>query len=284
MRNIIIIGQAAYNWVIHHPFYYLSLLSFCLLIYLCRYFTLFTFGQETGTLRELCIPSMTLWGLLVLIVMAHHLLNQELDNKTALLILTKPIGRAQFLMGKFLGITLSITLGLAILTIMIILTIWGFLSYRLLEGPLFKRVFLTEGISMAEYLYIYFFKPEVPIIIQGAFLSFLQIVLLTAIGVSLAAFFPTIIMVTLTTLVYILGNMASYMKAGITKLGIEPLTWVTYLIFYLLPNFAALNLQSTYAEGKSISLNYLLSCTLYGTMYIMVLFIIVNRLFKAKEI
>jgi ABC-type transport system involved in multi-copper enzyme maturation permease subunit len=60
-------------------------------------------NQELKFLADLGFGVMLLLGSVLAVVLPAQLLYAELDNRTALTILAKPVGRAEFLLGKFLG-------------------------------------------------------------------------------------------------------------------------------------------------------------------------------------
>jgi len=60
-------------------------------------------NQELKFLADLGFGVMLLFGSVLGVVLPAQLLYAELDNRTALTLLAKPVGRAEFLLGKFLG-------------------------------------------------------------------------------------------------------------------------------------------------------------------------------------
>jgi ABC-type transport system involved in multi-copper enzyme maturation permease subunit len=68
-------------------------------------FRFLNFGQgELKFVADFGFGIMFLFGSLLAVVMTAQLLFAELDNRTALTLLAKPVGRSEFLLGKFLGV------------------------------------------------------------------------------------------------------------------------------------------------------------------------------------
>jgi hypothetical protein len=122
------------------------------------------------------------------------------------------------------------------------------------------------------------------VVIQGAFLSFLQVTILAAAAVSFSAFFPNVVSVAATTLVFILGNVSSYMVASVENLKVGPLTFLGRLGSYLIPNLGYFNLQMYFSEGKIISFRYLSMSFAYTALYVVAVFLVSCSLFRKREV
>jgi hypothetical protein len=112
------------------------------------------------------------------------------------------------------------------------------------------------------------------VVLEGALLSFFQTAILAAAAISFSAFFPTVVSVAATTLVFILGNVSSYMLASVENLNIPVLSAVGRLGSYLIPNLGYFNLQMYFSEGKIISIRYLGLSFAYTTLYVVAVFLI----------
>src|SRR5258705_9351716 len=115
MRNIGTIAWATYGEITTRPMYYVTLAVFSLLIFCSSFLTQFSFSMETQMVREMGLASLVLWGFVIVVVLCGVIVTQELEDRTAVTLLCKPIRRSAFLVGKFAGLMLAILPGMVVL-------------------------------------------------------------------------------------------------------------------------------------------------------------------------
>ncbi|HJV33040.1 MAG TPA: hypothetical protein VJ694_03365, partial [Patescibacteria group bacterium] len=122
------------------------------------------------------------------------------------------------------------------------------------------------------------------VVLQGALLAFFQTTLLAAAAVSFAAFFPNVVSVAATTLVFIFGNVSSYMLASVENMNAGVLSSAGRVASYLIPNLGYFNLQMYFSEGKIISFRYLGLSFAYTALYVIAVFLVSCSLFRKREV
>jgi len=288
MQHTRILAAATYGDVTRRPLYYILLLTFAVAIFCSRFLTLFSFYQEMNMVREMGMATMTFWGFIIVVVTSGLVVTDELENRTAVTLLSKPLRRTDFLLGKFLGLVASLIPGLVVLSGVLFLTLWMMASARL---PLHDRD-LVEGVQNGSSPFATAFRitwenfvvKQSGVVLEGAFLSFLQTAVLAAIAVSFSAFFPTVVSVAATTLVFIIGNVSSYMLASVENLNMGALSAAGRAASYLIPNLGYFNLQMYFSEGKIISLRYLGLSFAYSALYVIAVFLVSCSLFQKREV
>jgi ABC-type transport system involved in multi-copper enzyme maturation permease subunit len=282
------LAVATYGDITRRPLYYILLLSFALAVFFSRTLTLFSFYQEMNLVREMGIATLTFWGFIVTIIVTGLIVTQELEDRTAVTLLSKPLRRHEFLLGKYLGLVLSLIPGMLFLAGVLFLTLWMMAEPHL---PVYDRDVaenLRRGVgpfaTAWSVAWREFVVPQGGVVLAGAALSFLQASLLAALAVSFAAFFPTVVSVAATTLAFIVGNISSYMLASVETTGIAPLAWAAQAGTYLLPNFGYFNLQTHFSEGTIISARYLGLSSVYAVLYVSAVFLVSCSLFRKREV
>jgi ABC-2 family transporter len=288
MRNIRTLAAATYGDITRRPLYYILLFTFALAIFGSKFLTLFSFYQELNMVREMGLATITFWGFIIIVVTSGLVVTQELEDRTAVTLLSKPIQRTDFLLGKFAGLVLSLIPGMIVLAGVLFLTLWMMAAPKL---PLHDRdlVAAVEAGSspFAETIRVtwhQFVMKQSGVVLQGALLSFFQTAILAAAAVSFSAFFPNVVSVAATTLVFILGNVSSYMLASVENLKIGALSAVGRAGSYLIPNLGYFNLQMYFSEGKIISIRYLGLSFAYTILYVVAVFLISCSLFRKREV
>jgi ABC-type transport system involved in multi-copper enzyme maturation permease subunit len=288
MRNIRTLAAATYGDITRRPLYYILLFTFAFAIFGSKFLTLFSFYQEINMVREMGMATITFWGFIIIVVTSGLVVTQELEDRTAVTLLSKPIQRTDFLLGKFFGLVLSLIPGMIVLSGVLFLTLWMMASPRL---PLMDRdlaLAYEKGssafVTSLRVTWNSFVLGQSGVVLEGTLLSFFQTSILAAAAVSFAAFFPNVVSVAATTLVFIIGNVSSYMLSSVENLQVGVLTGAARLGSYLIPNLGYFNLQMYFSEGKIISVRYLGLSFAYTALYVIAVFLISCSLFRKREV
>jgi ABC-type transport system involved in multi-copper enzyme maturation permease subunit len=124
MRNVWTVAFATYQDTARRPLYYILMGVFAVLIYCSHFLTLFTFNQEANMVREMGVASLALYGFLIFVILAPIVVTDELEDRTAITLLAKPLTRSAFLLGKYAGLLLSVFLGMLTLGGVLFFTLW----------------------------------------------------------------------------------------------------------------------------------------------------------------
>lgn len=278
-----ILAKATYGWIVRMPVYYFVLLIIGLLILFSPLFTLFGFHREQAMVREMGIASLTLWGFLVALLVSGQIVTLELEDRTALLLLSKPISRAGFLLGKFAGLVLALAAGVAFLGMILLFTFWWSFGLEAMESVRFKTGVATGEFTVWEYVRQFLARDGL-LLAQGTLLSFFQVTLLAGAVVTLSAFFPIPVAGSASVFVYVLSNMTGYIRQAAESSGSSFLVWTGRVLYYLFPNLGYLNLQRPLSEGQPIAASYLLFGLIYTGLYLGCLMTIACGLFSRREI
>lgn len=282
------LAGATYGETTRRPLYYILLLSFAIAILLSKFLTLFSFYQEMNMVREMGMATITFWAFIVIVITSGLVVTQELEDRTAVTLLAKPLRRRDFLLGKFCGIVLALVPGMCVLTGVLFLTLWMLYFPHL---PVSDRI-VAEGVKQGSGAFATswsatwnsFVIQQGGVVLEGAFLSLLQAAILAALAVSFSAFFPTVVSVAATTLVFIVGNITSYMTASLERLHVAPLTWAGQSFAYVMPNLGYFNLQTYFSEGRIISIRYLGMALGYTVLFVSAVFLVSCSLFRKREV
>src|SRR5271163_3070237 len=109
MRQFITIGLNAFMELVRQPVFLLLMTGSAVFeIFLATPFY-FAFGDEPKLVKNSVLAVMLLAGLFGAVLSASASLAREIRSGTALAVLSKPVGRAQFLLAKFVGLALALT-------------------------------------------------------------------------------------------------------------------------------------------------------------------------------
>ena len=209
---------------------------------------------ENKILIDFGLGAIDLLGVIVAVFVGTNLINKEIEKRTILVLIPKPLNRAEFIIGKHLGLVGV----LAVLIVAMTLIYLILLSFSQVEYPL--------GSILVSTLYL-----------------FLQLCLITAVALMFGVFTSSLLAALLTFGVYLMGNLSpDVLKFGnlSQNSSVQMLTQGLYLV---LPDLSRLNLKNEAVYGLLPSPLTLLSNGLYGLFYTVLLLAIAILIFSRRE-
>ena len=124
------------------------------MILISPYITLFTLTQGNKLVTDAGLATIMLAGLFLAAFSASSVITQEIDNKTVLTVISKPVGRTEFIFGKFFGVMLSLFVAVSLLALALVLTISGGSPTEDIERePSFIIILSLIGCTLVSVLY-----------------------------------------------------------------------------------------------------------------------------------
>ncbi|ABA89380.1 membrane protein, putative [Syntrophotalea carbinolica DSM 2380] len=225
--------------------------------------------QEVGKVAvDVALSAVSFSGLLLVLFVGINLLAKDLDRRTIYMVLARPISRAQYIWGKFLGMALLIIVSVSFLGGGALLSIasvkWAYPSY-------FSR-FAWGGILWALALIA------------------LMLILLSALSFLFASFasssFVTLI---LTVISYFIGHGVAAIKVLVEApqtVGIEVSATTVRLVetaYYLFPNLSVFDIKIQAAHNLPLSLMYMFWIVVYGIIYSGLAVTVAGFIFSRRE-
>src|SRR5262249_34960340 len=84
-----------------------------------------TAGQEVKIIKDLGLAATTLFGLFIAVFIGIGLVSKEVERRSIYALLVKPISRAQFIVGKYFGLVLTLAVNLSIMTVALYVVLAG---------------------------------------------------------------------------------------------------------------------------------------------------------------
>src|SRR3977135_511952 len=201
-------------------------------------------GQEAKIIVDLGLSAILLFGVFIAIFVGVGLVYKEIERRTLYAILSKPVSRGEFLLGKYLGLCLTLLVNVAIMGV----------------GLSLALIYVQRG-----------WDPLVVSIWPAIFLIYLELAILTGVAMLFSAFSSPALSALLTFFVFVIGHFSSDLKTLAGSMGSAPSRWVFAGLYYLLPNFANYNAITLAAHGQAPGIGALLAAAGYGLIYIGVL-------------
>lgn len=213
-------------------------------------------GTQNKLFLDLGLTGIHILGLIVAVFLGTGLVNKEIEKRTVLVLVAKPVSRVEFVLGKHVGLTAV----LVVLTVLLTVIYLALLSYGRIEYSL-TSLLLAIGFNV------------------------LELMLITAAALLFGVFTSSLLAVLLTLAVYFMGHLSEDIVTlgQITENpGFERLSKGMYLV---LPDLERLNLRNEAIYGLNLlpSSMELLTHAVYAGFYIALLLTIATAIFARRQ-
>lgn len=233
-----------------------NLIIFVLLILACAIFLAdLTSDQEVRTTINIGLATMLIFGVFISIFVGVSLVSKEIEKKTLYTVFSKPVGRGEFIVGKYLGLCLTLFVNVGVMGI-------G-LSLALLYNG---------GSSYAGSVW-------------GAIgLIYLQLTIVTAVAILFSSFSSPALASLLTFLVFVIGNFSASLRDFAQGLGSAAAEYFFAFLYYILPNLSFFAFSTPAAHGLVPTGTHFAGAFGYALVYVSVLICLTIVIFRRRNL
>ena len=252
------------------PLYLIILGLGAFLLFIFLFIPYNTFGEDIKMLKDSGFTTIMILCIIQAVWAASNSVAEEIDGKTALTVLSKPVGRRQFVLGKFIGITWSVAVIFVVLGAFFIILV----AYK----PVYDARESSQLAPVWEDAYV-----EVVRTVPGLVLAFLETVVLTAISVAISTRLPLMPNFAICFAIYTLGHLTPLVVQSAAG-SLPPVAFMGTFISAILPMLEAFNIQAAVAAGREVPYVYLAYALLYCIMYSTIAMLLALILFEDRDL
>ena len=123
MIRLLTIAKNTVKETIRQPVFFIIILTSLLLIMLAPSISMYTLDEDDKLLRELSLSTLFLSGLFIAVFSASTAINEEIETGTITTVLSKPIPRPIFILGKFLGLSVAVLIAHYLLSVAMLMAV-----------------------------------------------------------------------------------------------------------------------------------------------------------------
>ena len=232
---------------------YLILFFAVICIGFSRLLALLTIGDRVKIIKDVGLSSLSLFGALMAILIGTGLVYKEIDKKTIYTLLSKPIHRYQFLLGKFFGLVLTLFIMLLLMSIIFLALI-------------FFHTFKVEWQMLIAILYI-----------------FLELCLITSVALLFSCFSTPILSSIFSLAFYLIGHTAWGLETLIVKIKSGFGKAIAQALYQFLPDLENFNFRTEVVHNLPIPPSIFLFSMLYGIFYTLFVLTIALLIFRKRD-
>ncbi|HZD07386.1 MAG TPA: ABC transporter permease subunit [Candidatus Limnocylindrales bacterium] len=195
-------------------------------------------GMERLILVNVGLSSISLFGVIIAIFIGIGLVSKEIEKKTLYTILSRPVRRWEFIVGKYLGLIMTLVVNTALMTA-------GF----------YIALMITNGLHKTDAL-----------LLVAIYFTVLQFLIVTALTVLFSTFSSPIFSAIFAFALFVIGTFAEDLK-NFASISTGAAKLLATAAAYLMPNFASLNVIAQTAHDQGVGGRLILFNTLYAMLY-----------------
>jgi hypothetical protein len=285
MRQFITIASNAFMELIRQPVFLLLMTSSAVFVIFLATPYYFAFGDEPKLVKNSTLAVMLLSGLLGAVLSASASLAREIRTGTALAVLSKPVGRAQFLLAKYAGLAAALTvlayvnlvavlltsrmafdaygstdrlaLGGFILSLVVAYLLAGFSNFFLRRTFVSDAVFAVVLMTTLAFIVISLYDKEGKTqafaagvdwrLVPAGVLVLFALWILASLALACSTRFDIIPTLAICTAFFLLGIMSDYLFGRLADKG----SWLGSLLYTITPNWQVFWLADALDLDKS---------------------------------
>lgn len=314
------VALAAFREGVRQPLFWLLTLLAALLMVISIFVPYFTFGEDYLMVKQLGYDTIMLAAVLFGGLVASLSISEEIEGRTAITVMSKPVSRRQFMLGKYLGLILAALFMFGVLGVffegVLLVKHW----WERLE-PLSQELAKTETtqarigvVATPDWVTLTLGNWGLPGQITdvlrgigqwlahtldtmpGLILCFSQVMVLVGLAVALATRVPMVVNLTTVLLVFFLSHLTPVLLAiAARSQGSQPgspvpqlLRFVSRVFDTVLPDLGAFSMDpallSDAAPPPALFTQYVASVSLYGLIYTGIVLLFGLILFEDRDL
>jgi len=254
MRAIRAIAVNTFREAIRDRILYLFIGFAVVMVISTKLFGMLTVGDEAKIVKDIGLAAMQFFSMLIAVMMSMLLISREVDNRTVFNILSKPVRRWQFILGKYLGLVAIIAANLLLITLVLVVMV---------------------------LIYTHQFDP---MLVFSAAMTMLEMSVVAAFATLFAVLTRPILGSLMTLAMFVVGHMSSDLWLLTRQLPGTFTRAVVAVVYYLVPNLERFNFRTEVVHDLPIQPATVGWAVVYASAFVAVLLFLAALRFRTKDL
>jgi ABC-type transport system involved in multi-copper enzyme maturation permease subunit len=251
--SVRVIALNTFREAVRDRILYLLLFFAALTIGLSRVLALLTVGDRLKIIVDVGLAGISFFGALMAILIGTGLVYKEIDKRTIFTLLSKPIRRYEFILGKFAGLVLTLLVMMAAMTVIFLALLFAH-AWR--------------------------FDLAIP---AALFFIMLELVLLTAVAILFSSFSTPILSSLFSLSFYLIGHFSYSLDTLIRKMRPGALRSVVRVLTMALPDLESFNYKTEVVHGLPVPAAAWLTAPAYALCYTAFVLALAVLVFRRRD-
>lgn len=225
-----------------------------------------TAGQDVKIIKDLGLAAMSLFGVFIAVFIGIGLVSKEVEKRSVYSLLSKPIERHHLVVGKYLGLLLTLVVNLTVM----MLALYVVLAYMAWMSP--------PGASAG------WERPALdPALMKAGLLTFLELAIVTAIALFFSTFSTPMLSAALTFGLFVAGRFSADLRNFNQVVESSAATWLTTALYWVLPNLSQFDVRAQVVHGDPVTASYMALSAGYALLYASALIVAASAVFSRRD-
>ena len=266
MRTVWLIAGAVFKESVRDRVPYAMVVFAVLLIAASYLIGQLTAGEDMKTIKDLGLAALSIFGLFIAVFIGIGLVSKEVEKKSVFGLLSKPLSRTQFIVGKYAGLITTLAVNLGVMTI----AYYAMLYYMHATTPAAARAAWPSPAT----------DPRLLIAIG---LIFAELMLVTALALFFSTFSSPLLATLLTIGLWVAGHFNADLR-NFEKVVDNPVVIAMARgAYYVLPNLAPFDVKAEVVYGMPVAARAVGFTLLYALVYITLLLTAAVTIFRRRD-
>jgi ABC-type transport system involved in multi-copper enzyme maturation permease subunit len=210
-------------------------------------------GQEARIVKDLGLASSSLFGTFIAIFLGIGLVFKEIERRTIYAIIAKPIHRFQFLLGKYIGLVLTLLVTVGVMALLVTGLAWAIDGHG------------TVGLLAASGL------------------DFLALMIVTAVALLFSTFSTPTLSAIFTLAVFVIGRLSGDLKQFADQFAGPGLRLLINGMYMILPDLSRFQIGAQIVNTLPLAPLEIAWTVMYGLAYILMLLLLAIGIFQRRD-
>jgi ABC-type transport system involved in multi-copper enzyme maturation permease subunit len=212
--------------------------------------------QESKFIADLGLSAMLVFGAIIAIFIGVGLVYKEIDRRTIYNLLSKPVHRHEFIVGKFIGLCLTLLVNSSVMVAATILAL----------------IYVNRG-----------YTPLTISILPAGFLIYLELTIVVAIALMFSSFSTPLLSALFSFALYVVGHFSSDLQLAAQLTSSSVVRGVLTVLYYVLPNLSNFGYITAASHGRVVPFRVALFAAIYALVYVGILLAATILVFQKRS-
>ncbi len=245
----------------------LAIVGFGVLLVLASYLIgQMTAGQDVKIIKDLGLAALHVLGLLIAVFIGVGLVAKEVERRSIYSLIVRPLTRERFLLGKFLGLAMTLAVNLAAMCAAFYAVLW---YQQLTASAAQQSVWPAPAAD--------------PRLLIAVVLIYAELMIVTAVTLFWSTFTGPLTAVLLTLALWVTGHFNADLRHFEDVVDAPAAAAIAKVLYYVLPNLAPFNLKAEVVHGVPIAASHVGLTLAYAVVYVAILLLGAMAIFRRRD-
>jgi ABC-type transport system involved in multi-copper enzyme maturation permease subunit len=223
-------------------------------------------GQDVKIIKDLGLAASLLFGVGIAVFLGIQLVAREVERRSVHATLAKPVSRPIFLLGKYVGLLLTLGVNITVMAV-----------------ALFAVLAVYQSVTPAGVQAMWTAPALDPRLLIALGLIYVELAVVTGVALLFSTYSSALLSATFTTAIWVAGHFVGDLRI-VEQIGASGATvWVARLVSWVLPNLALFDVKAEVVHGLPVPAGQVVAAVGYGAAYGAAMWLIAVAIFQRRD-